>query len=132
LVGDYVLLCGCLGVFKDFLELGQLCRVLTYAFAVLCVVGCIGYFYLGECDFFCGIVCCADFGGALEGHVFEHVGQAAVTLGVVCRTGVYQRVEAEHGSLWAFADEQRQSVGQNLYGGSFFKAGQILGLYGTA
>ena len=65
---------------------------------------------------------------ALEGHVLEHVSEAAGALGVVGRAGVDQRVEAEDGGLGALADDERQTVGQDLDRGAFFEAREVLRL----
>ena len=56
---------------------------LADALAVFGIVGGVGDFDFGEGDFFGGIVGGADLGGALEGHVLEHVGEAAGSLRVV-------------------------------------------------
>ncbi len=81
-------------------------------------------------DFFGGVVGGADLGGAFEGHVLEHVGEAAGTLGVVGRACVDQRVEAEDGGFGALADDEGEAVGKNFYGGPFFEAREILRLRG--
>ncbi len=65
------------------MELGEFGGVLAYALAVFGVVGGVGGFDFGESDFFGGVVGGADLGGALEGHVLEHVGEAAGSLRVV-------------------------------------------------
>ena len=98
------------------------------ALAVLGVVGRVGDFDLGEGDLFGGIVRCADLGGALEGHVLEHVGEAAGALRIVGRAGVDERVEAEDGGLGALADDEGQAVRQDFDGGAFFEAREILRL----
>ena len=56
---------------------------LADALAVLGVVGGVGDFDFGEGDLFGGVVGGADLGGALEGHVLEHVGEAAGALRIV-------------------------------------------------
>ncbi len=83
LVGYDELLGFGLGVLKGLLQLGEFGGVLADEFAQLGVVGCVGDLDLGEGDLFGGVVGGADLGGALEGHVLEHVGEAAGALGVV-------------------------------------------------
>ena len=131
LIGDDELLRFGLGVLEGFLEAGELCGVLADALAEFGVVGGVGDFDLREGDLFGGIVGGADLLGALEGHVLEHVGEAAVALGIVGRAGVDQRVEAEDGSLGTLADDQREAVRQDLYRCSLLKTREILCL-GTA
>ena len=126
LIGDDVFLRGGLGVLEGFLQLGEFGGVLSDALAVLGVVGRIGDFDFGEGDLFGGIVRGADLGGALEGHVLEHVSEAAVSLRVVGRACVDESVEAEDGGFGAFADDEGQAVRQDFDGGAFFKACEVL------
>ena len=52
---------------------------------------------------------------------------AGLAAGVVGVTGVHARVEGENPRLGAFADDQREAVGQHLDGDSLFKTCQVLG-----
>ena len=106
LIGDDVLLGLGLRVLERLLERGQLCRVLPDALAELGVVRGVGRFDLGQGDFLSGVVGGADGVGPLEGDVLEHVGEAALALGIVDRTGVDQRVEAEYWGLWTLVDDE--------------------------
>ncbi len=126
LVGDDVFLGGGLGVLKCLLQICEFRGILTYALAKFRVVGCVGYFDLGEGDLFGRVVGGADLRGSLKGHVLEHVGETAVAERVVGGAGVDEGVEAEDGGFGALADDQRQAVRQYLYCCSFFKAGQVL------
>ncbi len=83
LIGDDEFLCVGLGVLEGFFEAGEAGGVLAYAFAEFSVIGCVGDFDFRESDLFGGVVGGADLLGSLEGHVLEHVGEAAVALGVV-------------------------------------------------
>ena len=126
LVGDDVLLGFGLGVFEGLVERGELLGALADALAELGVVGGVGELYLGEGDFFGGVVGGADLGGAFEGHVLEHVGKAAGALGIVGGAGVDLGIEAEDGGFGPLADEQGEAVGEDLDGGALFKAGEVL------
>jgi len=126
LVGDDVFLGGGLGVLEGLLQICEFRGILTDALAQLRVVGCVGHLDLGEGYLLRRIVGGADLGGSLEGHVLEHVREAAVAERIVGRACIHQGVEAEDRSLGALADDQRETVRQYLDCGSLFKAGQVL------
>ena len=128
LVGNHILL----GVFdrcvKGRLQFFQLGLVAPDALAVFEIVGGVGLFDFFECDFFGWIVGSADVFGALEGEVLEHVREARLAAGIVGVARIDAGIEGEDGSLGAFADDQREAVGQHLDGDSFFKTCQVLGV----
>jgi len=55
------------------------------------------------------------------------VSEATIALGVVGGSGVDEGVEAEDGGFGALADDEGESVGQDLDVGSFLEAGKVLG-----
>jgi hypothetical protein len=126
LVGDDELLRRGLRVLEDFLELRELGGVLADELAVLGVVRGIGVFDLGQRDLLGWVVGGADLVGALEGHVLEHVGQAAGALRIVGRACVDQRVIAEDRRLRPLADDEREAVGQDFDGSLLLEAGEVL------
>jgi hypothetical protein len=115
---------------KTFLSCASLAGSWPTTLAVLGVVGGVGDLDLGQRDLLRGIVGGADLVGALEGHVLEHVGEAAGALGIVGRTGVDQRVVAEDRRLRPLADDQGEAVGQHLHGRLLFEAGEVLRVAG--
>ena len=128
LIRDDELLRFCLRLLKYLQQLGELCRVSSDALAVLGIVGRVGDFDLGESDFFSRVVRGADLGRAFEGHVLEHVRDAARTLRIVGRARIDQRVEAENGGLGTFAHDQSQPIRQDLHRCTFLEACKILRL----
>ena len=126
LVGNDELLGRGDGLLDDLLEGGKFGGVATDDHAALALVGGLGHFDLGERDLFVRVVGGADVGGALEGHVFEHVRESALAAGIIGAAGVDFGVEREDRRFGAFADDQGEAVGQNLDGGSLFETCQIL------
>gem|GEM_PF-3993259 len=125
-IGDDELL-GCyLGVVKGFFEGSEFGRGLPDLLAELGVVSVVGLLDFDEGELFCRVVGGADLCGALEGHVLKHVGEAGLTLGVVCGAGVHEGVVAEYRGFGALADDEGEAVGEDFYGGALFKAGHIL------
>src|SRR6202041_2355323 len=114
------------GVLKGFEQLCEFLLALADSFAVLSVVGRIGDFNLSEGNLFGRVVCGANLGAPLEGHVLEHVSETACTLRIVGRARVDQRIEAEDGSFGALTDDQRQTIRQDFDGGSFLETREIL------
>jgi hypothetical protein len=62
----------------------------------------------------------------LEGHVLEHVGEIGGVHGILGGAGIDARVEGEDWSLGAFADDQREAVGQFLDRDALFEGGNVL------
>ena len=126
LVGDDILLRGGLSILKGLLQLSEFGRILADAFAVLVVVGRVGGLDFGERDLFCGVVRGADLGGTLEGHVLEHVSEAACAQRIVRRARIDQRVEAEDRGFGTLTDDQREAIGKHLHRGSPLEAREVL------
>ena len=128
LVGNDVLVRFSFGFLECLLQLGQLLLVAAHCLQVLSLVGIVGRFHLGQRDLLGGVVGGANLAGSLEGQVLEHMGQAALARGVVHISRVDKGGVAEDRCIRPLANEQRQSIRQNLGRDSLLETLQILRL----
>ena len=63
-----------------------------------------------------GVILGADGGGALEGHVFEHVGEPGKPRLFLGRSGVHIRIEGSHRGLMALQHDELHSVREREFG----------------
>ena len=114
-------------VLPRFFQLFELLVVAAHGLVSLLQIGRVSFLYPFQRGFFGGIIRGADLVRALERHVLEHVCQAGLTQGVLHRAGIHVSEKSEYGSFRAFADHDRQAVGEFLDRDALFEGSQVLG-----
>jgi len=118
------------GGLPRFVERSDLRVVVVDGIAARAVVGGIRLFDFRQRGRLRRVVRRADFVGAFERHVFEHVREAGDPRYFLSRPYVHDRCEREDGGFGALHDDYGQAVVEFARGDALFERGQILRVQG--
>ena len=114
------------GVFPGLFELLQLCVIAANRLVALCEVGGVGNLDLLQGRLFGGVIGGADFVGALECHVLEHMRQAGGPQGILRGTSIHQSKKGENRGFGTLADHEREAIGQLFDSDALFEGRDVL------